>query len=210
MDNEVRESYTDTAARIISVIFHPVFMPLYGMLIIFSAHTLFGFLPFSVKKILFSIVLLNNVFLPLSIIPYLKYRNQIKSWSMDTRRERILPLFIASVLYAATSYIIIRYPVPLFIKTYITGIFVISLALTAVNLWWKISVHATAIGSVTAMVVVLTFRMSSHLLWPVLVVFICSGLILSSRLKLNAHNPAEVWTGYLTGFAGLGLLMWLI
>lgn len=210
MENEIREGYADTAARVVSVIFHPVFMPLFGMLLIFSAPTLFGFLPFNVKKILFSVVLLNNLLLPLSLLPYLKYRNYINTWTMETRKERMLPLFITTVLYAATSYIIIRYPVPLFIKTYIMGIFLISLAITAVTLWWKISIHATACGAVTAMVVVLTFKMSSYLMWPLLLVIMCSGLVLSARLRLNSHSPAEVWLGYSGGFAGLGLLMWLI
>jgi len=210
MESNRTDNITVTSSRIISVVFHPVFMPLYGLIIIFSTPTLFGYLPFNVKKILFMIITLNNLLLPLSLLPYLKYRNQISTWSMETRKERMLPLFISALLYAATSYIIIRYPVPLFIKTYVAGIFLISITLTAINFWWKISIHATAAGAVTAMVTVLTFKMNSHLLWPLLTTVIVAGLVLSARLRLSTHSPAEVWTGFLLGFAGLGLLMWLI
>lgn len=207
IEEDTKGNYIDNTARIISVAFHPVFMPVYGLLLIFFAPTLFGFLPFNVKKILLSIVLLNNVLLPLSLLPYLKYRNQITSWTMESRRERMLPLFLATILYAATTYMIIRYPVPLFIKTFIVGIFFVSLALTAINLWWKISVHASACGALSAMIIILTFRMNSYLLWPLITVIVVSGLILSARLKLNAHSSAEVWAGYFLGLAVLSLLM---
>jgi len=210
MENTRTEDIQAKAAKVISLVFHPVFMPLYGLLIIFSAPTLFGYLPFNVKRILFLIVLVNNVLLPLSLLPYLRYRNYITSWLMESRKERMLPLFIVTILYAATSYIIIRYPVPVFIKTFIAGIFIISLALTAINLWWKISVHSTAVGSIAALVLVLSIKMNSTLLWPLLIVILGSGLTMSARLKLNVHSTAEVWIGYFFGYAGLGLLMWLI
>ncbi len=210
MEETRKADLSDKVAKTISVIFHPLFMPVYGMIIIFSAPTLFGYLPFSVKKVLFLIVLINNVLLPLSLLPYLRFRNHITSWSIDNRKERMIPLFIASILYAATSYIIIRYPVPLFIKTFIMGIFILSLSLTAINLWWKISIHSTAAGSIAALLFVLSVKMNSALLWPLLIVITGAGLTLSARLRLNAHSPSEVWSGFLLGFAIQGLLMWLI
>ncbi len=210
MDNIRTNEFLKKTAKSISVVFHPLFMPLYGLAIIFYTPTLFGYLPFNVKRILFLIVLINNILLPLSLLPYLRYRNQITSWAMDNRRERILPLFIATILYAATSYIIIRYPVPVFIKTFIMGIFIISLLITAITLWWKISVHATAVGSISALVLVLSVKMNSALLWPLLFIIFVSGLTLSARLKLNAHNPPEVWTGFSLGFVSMGLIMWLV
>lgn len=210
MGNPKTELILTKTAKVISVAFHPLFMPLYGLIIIFSAPTLFGYLPANVKRILFFIVLINNVLLPISLLPYLRYRNHITSWSLENRKERMLPLFIATILYAATSYIIIRYPVPVFIKTFIAGIFIISLSVTAINLWWKISIHSVAAGSIAALVLVLSIKMNSTLLWPLLLVIIGSGLTLSARLKLNAHSPLEVWTGFFFGFAGLGLLLWMI
>ncbi len=210
MENNKTEVILTKTAKAISIAFHPLFMPLYGLIIIFSAPTLFGYLPPNVKRILFFIVLINNVLLPISLLPYLRYRNHITSWSMENRKERMLPLFIATILYAATSYIIIRYPVPVFIKTFIAGIFIVSLSVTAINLWWKISIHSVAAGSIAALVLVLSIKMNSTLLWPLLIVILGSGLTLSARLKLNAHSPLEVWTGFLFGYAGLGLLLWLI
>lgn len=125
----------DTLAKIITVIFHPLLMPVYGMAIIFSAPTLFGYLPFNVKKLLLLILLVNNVFLPLSILPFFIQRNIISSWSISERKERNIPLIITSVLYCATSFIIYRFPIPLFLKSFIFGATFLSLIVTLINFW---------------------------------------------------------------------------
>ena len=208
MEKSRTENIITIIAKTVSVVFHPLFMPVYGIILIFSTPTLFGYLPGSIKKLIILIVVINNVLLPLSLMPYLRYRNYISSWKIDKRNERMIPMFIAAILYAATSYIIIRYPVPVFIKTFILGIFIISLLLTALNLWWKISLHSAAAGAIAALVLVLSVKMNSPLLWPLMLVIVSAGLVLSSRLKLNAHSPAEVWSGFFLGYFALGLLMW--
>ncbi len=82
METEKSGNLTDTFARIISVVFHPLFMPIYGLLIIFSAPTLFGYLPFQVKKLLLLIVIINNVMLPFSLMPFFIHRNIISTWTI--------------------------------------------------------------------------------------------------------------------------------
>jgi hypothetical protein len=47
------------------------------------------------------------------------------------------------------------------------------------------------------------------LTWFLIPVIIISGLILSSRLKLNSHNVSQVYLGFATGFAGMNLFMLL-
>ena len=91
--------FADTLAKIITVIFHPLLMPLYGLLIIFSAPTLFGYLPFVQKKVIVLILSTNNILLPLSLLPYLKWRKIISTWTINERSERIIPMAITSFFY---------------------------------------------------------------------------------------------------------------
>jgi len=208
MTTEETKDLLDNPAKIISVIFHPLFMPVYGMLIIFSAPTLFGYLPFAVKKLLFFIVVINNVFLPLSFMPFFKYRNIISSWSVENRRERIIPLLFTTLLYLTTSFIIFRFSIPVFLKSFLFAAFFISMVVTIINLWWKISIHSVGLGALTALVLILTIKMYSPMVWYLITVIVASGLVLSARLKLNTHSPQQVWFGFLTGYLGLGLFMW--
>ena len=207
MNIDKPKDFPDILAKIVSVIFHPLLIPVYGMIILFSAPALFGYLPFEVKKVLIFVVVINNIILPLSLFPFFRYKNIISSWSVENRSERIIPLLITTLLYAVTSFIIFRFPIPVFLKTFINAVFFISLVITIINFWWKISIHSAGSGVLTALVFILSFRMYSPLGWYVISVIIISGMVLSSRLRLNIHNPRQVWIVYLAGFLGLTLFM---
>jgi hypothetical protein len=209
MSIDEKKNLTYSIAKVVSIVFHPLLMPVYGLTIIFSAPTLFGYLPFDVKKLLLLILLVNNVFLPMALMPFFYHRNIISTWAINDRKERFIPLIITTVLYGATSYIIFRFPVPLFLKAFIFTTFFLSVIVTVINFWWKISLHAVGVGALLAIVVILSVKMNAPLEWYLVSAIIVSGLVLSSRLKLNYHNPLQVWMGFLTGFLGLIVFMFL-
>jgi len=206
-----RNKYTgDLLAKIISIIIHPLLITVYGLIIIFSAPTFIGYIPFTVKKILLIIIVINNLFLPLSIIPYFKFRNIISSWFIEKRQERILPLITTSFFYSVTVFITFRFHIPEFIKAFLTTVAFLAIAVTAVNFWWKISIHSTGAGALTALVVILSIKMHTPLTWFLIAAILTAGLIMSARLWLNSHTPREVWTGFLLGFLTSVLLLYLL
>lgn len=186
--------------KIISVLFHPVFMPVYGLALILSANTPFGYLPYQVKRLLFLIIVVNNVFLPISLLPILRHMNFISSWSMNEKEERMVPLIVVTILYAVTSFIIFRFPVPGFLKVFFISVFLVSLILTMINFRWKISLHSTGMGAMIALIMFLSFRMYSPLFWYLVFAVFAGGLVLSSRLRLMIHSPRQVWYGCSLGF----------
>jgi hypothetical protein len=202
-----KRPFADFMAKFMSVIFHPVFMPLYGLIIIFSAPTLFGFLPLVQKKIVLLIFSTNNILLPLSLIPYLKWRKMISSWTIDDRSERVIPMAITSFFYMVTVYVVLKFNIPVFIKSFILSTSLFSFVLTVINFWWKISIHSAGAGAMTSLIFVLSIRMHTPLTPFLISAILASGLILSSRLWLNSHNPREVWFGYLAGIAGMAGFM---
>jgi hypothetical protein len=194
-------------AKIISVVFHPLLMPVYGMIIIFSAPTLLGYIPFNVKKLLILILLVNNVLLPVSLLPFFINRRIITSWTISERKERTIPLIIITTLYCATSYIIFKFPIPAFLKSFIYASAFLSFVVTIINLSWKISLHSVGAGALIGLVLALSFKMLTPLEWYLIAAVIAGGLVLSSRLKLNLHSPLQVWIGLVTGFLGLTIFM---
>jgi len=201
---------SETLAKIISVIFHPLFMPLYGLGVLFTAPTFLGYIPLQVKKILFMVVLMNNVMLPVAMLPFFRNRNIIKSYSMDERAERVMPLIITSVLYFITAFIFYRFPVPDYFKSFIYASAIVAAVLTVINFWFKISVHGAGVGAVTALIVVLSIKTYTPLTLYLAGAIIAVGLTLSSRLRLNVHDPLQAWTGFITGFTCSGLTIWLL
>ena len=200
----------DTLAKFFSIVFHPLLMPLYGLAILLWAPTFLKYLPVEAKRVLFTVILIDNVFIPLALIPFLRYRNLISSFHIDDRKERIIPLLITSILYCTTSFIVFRYQIPFFLKSFIFATSVVAIVVSMINFWWKISIHAVGAGALTATVFSLSFKMHTPLTWYLLAVILVSGLILSARLRLNAHNPSQVWVGFLTGFLGISLFILFI
>ena len=200
-------SIDDRLAQIISGVFHPLLMPFYGLLIIFNAPALYGYLPLQVKRIMFFIILVENILIPVMLITYLKFRNIITTWTMDSRKERIMPLIMTSFFYVFTVYLTYRFHIPFFIKSFIVCLAVLAVAVTIISFWYKISIHATAAGALTALVLVLSLRMQAPLAWLMIIVILASGLVMSSRLWLGSHTPGEVWSGFLLGIFGSGLCL---
>lgn len=210
MPDNNNNHFPEALAKIVSVVFHPVFMPLYGMGILFTAPTFLGYLPLQVKKIMLMVVLMNNVMLPVALLPFFRNRNIISSYIVDERAERIIPLIVTSILYAVTAFIFYRFPVPDFFKSFIYSSAIVVVILTVINFWFKISIHGAGIGAVTALIVVLSIKTYTPLTWYLTGSILAVGLILSSRLRLHVHNSLQVWVGFLTGLTCSALAIWLL
>lgn len=207
LDEVKKEDLATRISKLVAIVFHPVLMPVYGLLVIFIAPTLLGYLPFNIKKFLFLIMLINNVLLPFSLLPFFIQKRIVSSWNMPERKDRTLLLTIITLLYITTSFIVFRFPIPGFIKSYIYGITFLAAILTVINFFWKISLHAAGAGALIGLVMVLSLKMLTPLDLYLIISIVISGLILSSRLKLNVHNPREVWIGLFTGYFALSIFM---
>jgi hypothetical protein len=206
-NSTMTRKFPDIIANALSIIFHPLFIPLYGLLIIFSAPTLFGYLPSEVKKFIILIVAIDNVLLPVSLLPYFRYRKYISSWVVNDRRERVLPMIITSFFYSVTVYIVFKFHIPFFIKSFIITAAVLSIITTIINFWWKISIHAVGTGALMALVIILSIRMQTPLPGFLIGAILSSGAVMSSRLWLGSHKPAEVYSGWLLGMVIPALLL---
>jgi hypothetical protein len=202
MTSEKSISIDDRLAQLISAIFHPLLIPLYGLLIIFTAPALYGYLPVQVKKILFFIILVDNVMIPVMLISYFRFRNIITTWTMESRKERVMPLLATSFFYIFSVYLTYRFHIPFFIKLFIICSAFLAVAVTVINFWYKISVHATGAGALTALVLILSLRVHAPLTCLMIIVILASGLVMSSRLWLGSHKPGEIWSGFLLGVLG--------
>ena len=209
METHTRSNLPLLAAKTVSVIFHPLFTPLYGLLMIFTAPTLFWYIPAKAKFFLFLIFFVDNLFIPVLLMPFFRYRNLISSWRIDNRVERTIPLMTVSLLYAVTSFILSRLQIPVFFKAYAFSLTMLSLALLMINKRWKISLYSAGAGVLISVILNLSLRMSVPLPFYLAGSTLIAGIILSSRLRLNTHNPLEVYAGFLSGLIITGGIMLL-
>ena len=158
-------------SQILSVIFFPGFLPIYGLLVIFNARTLFAYELAvrygSLKGIILLLAFINMTVVPVALMPLLRYRNIISSYSMNKRSDRIIPMAIGCFMYLVTTIIYYSFQIPEIIKSFILATTILSILILLITLKWKISIHSAGLGSLLAIVMALSLRMSTNLasLW---------------------------------------------
>ena len=196
-------------SQILAVIFFPGFLPIYGLLIIFNAPTFFAYELAarygSLKGVILLLAFVNMTVVPVALMPLLKYRNIISSYTMNTRSDRIVPMAIGSLMYLVTTIIFYSFQIPEIIKSFVLGSTILTILILVITLKWKISIHSAGLGSLLATVMALSVRMYANLAVIWIPLIFLSGLVMASRLYLNSHNPPQIYAGFALGF----LTLWL-
>jgi len=188
--------------QLISVLLHPLFMPLYATWILLNSGSYLSFAVSSpMKTVIYMIVLITTYILPAISSWFLYQKGVIKSLEMETRTERSLPLFSAIVSYIAGLYLLIKLPLPKIFAVMLSGGLVVLVTAFLINLRWKISLHMLGIGGLMGLLLGFSGIFHANVLLPVIITALVSGLLASVRLWRNAHSPAQIYIGFLTGFA---------
>ncbi|MFZ6051978.1 hypothetical protein [Halocola ammonii] len=188
-------------AQIVSVVFHPLWMPLYLFLGAWWIDPYMrAFLPLGLLKYLL-FVLGINVVAPLVSILMLRYRNLISSLHLRKREERLLP-FIIVLAYYILTYFLLRLkavPIPEVVYSMLLCLILVLTAVLIINFWWKISVHLTAAGGVLGTLIGLSTIHQFDVSFWLYVVLGLAGIIAFARLQLREHSSLQVYAGFLLG-----------
>jgi hypothetical protein len=206
-----KKGWVESAAKAISVLTHPIFVPLYGLLLLYSAPTLLSYMPFHLKKIVLVLVIADDIFLPLSMAAILYSRGTITSIYIRERNERNFLLTFCLVMYAVTAFLVVKIPVASLFKAYFISVAIVTLVTLIINFFYRISLHAVGIGGLLALMVCMVLIFNIVYVQFIALLVLLSGAVLTSRLYLEEHKPSEAWLGLLvgTGVTGLTLLLFL-
>ena len=187
-------------ASLISFIFHPLLMPILGIITIFKSGTYISVVDPRLMNITLLIVLLLTVVLPLSITPFYFYTRLIRKIEMNSNKERLVPYFLTFIFFYVSHVIIKKLPLNYFFSVYMFASAISILIVLIISYFWKISTHMVGIGGFVGLTISLSLRMAANLLGILLIAIIIAGIIGYSRLKLSSHNPSQVYSGFGLGF----------
>ncbi len=192
-------------ARLIARMFNPLFATLYYLIIILNLNTHFVVnIPQSAKWMLFGLMLITTFVLPGLMMAI--FRSLFASnYQYDEREEKIVRLFISAIFYFLTYYLLGRIQLsPVFNLFLLGGTTLIGISLL-ITFFWNISIYMLAMGALTGALLGISLVLNLNLLPWLLILLFFSGWVGFSALALNRHKPAEVYTGYLIGLAGMML-----
>lgn len=186
-------------ASIISISFHPILWVFYLLTFITILHQSTFSSSYFMFQFLGACFLLTIAF-PIALIWVLYKMKRITSIQMESRNERSLPLFIVGLSYYFVHYLFKLMILPQsFQLLFLAATFMVFICMM-ITFFWKISIHMLSIGATIGFVMAIGLRyewLMPHIVLPLLLL---AGLVGYSRLKLNAHTPAQVYVGFIAGF----------
>ena len=200
----------DFILKAISFVFHPLIMPLIGVLFYFHKTPRYIPEPLQNAKI-FSIVILT-IILPILLFFLLKTINKVETIYLKSTKERLIPLLINCIII---TLILIRVLTPneiIELYYFFLGILCSTLACFIMAIFKvKASIHMIAASGFFMFAVAIGIHFQININGTIALMMLILGAIATSRLHLKAHSNQELIIGFFTGLFPQLILMnyWL-
>ncbi len=191
-------------AVIVSAVFHPMLMPLACVFVAWKFDWyVYGRTTEEMIRMVFLIIALSTIAFPAINVLLLRWYGVLSSLETPLRKERHAPFFSMFFFFALGYYMLRKAILPPAIYSIMLGCILALILLSLINLKWKISAHSAGIAGLAGTVFGL-FRIHSFGNTGLMaIILLALGLVLTARLILKAHNPAQVYAGGVVGFISL-------
>ena len=204
-------------AQFISVVFHPLLMLTYMLILLLLVNPyLFGVPSIGDNKFLIAMIFMSTFLIPMLAVVMMRFLGLIDTLEMRDRTERVGPYIATGIFYMWMAFYCVRSPViPTAYAVPVVGTTIALFTAFIINIFQKISIHAVGMGGLVGMILI-TMRLFSYdnfmvktegagslqISMSLLLVgaIIAAGVVGTARLLLNAHTPRELYGGYLVGF----------
>jgi hypothetical protein len=199
-------------AKIISYLFHPLFIPTYLFLFLVYRfpYEFAGITPWKLEMKLFSVFWFTAFFPAFAVflLWQLKFSSSI---FLRTQKERVIPFIITMFFYWWMYYLSRTFTdQPPVLKFFYFGIFIATSAGLVINNFIKISLHGMAMGGALTAIILFAFFYQTPLTTAISVAILLTGVVCTSRLLISDHTYAEIYWGLLTGAACQLIGYWFV
>jgi hypothetical protein len=187
------------ASKMISYLFHPLFVPLYvGWFLIYEVR-LFNDRTDWQKKIILAQFFIYYTFFPLMTTLLSKALGFVQSIYLKTQRDRILPYIVCEIFYFWAWYVFKNIHFPREVVLFALGVFLACSLGLILNSYMKISMHTISLGVVCAFFLLAALINTNSYGIYISVVFLIAGLTASARLIDSNHTQKEIYFGFFAG-----------
>ncbi len=192
-----------TFYNIISLVFQPLLMPTYAILLLMNMD-IFSPMPLLWRWIAIIGTLLFTGILPAIPIWLMMKRGEVHDLFISKKEERTMPYLFSFLAYVFWSMFMWRtMQFPMFIVAMGMGSAASVFIILFINLKWKISAHAAGMGGLTGSIFGVCYRTAINPVWLFVLILTFSALVALSRIELKAHTLGQVLAGFVIGFAAV-------
>lgn len=182
-----------------SIIFTPFYLPLVGLIILFTMSYL-SLLPMAYRLQILILAYFFTILLPTYLIHFYRKHQGWTLIELGHRERRLVPYLISIFCYFACIWIMERLHIYHFIGSILMAALMVQMTCALINVWWKISTHTAAIGGVAGAVFGFSFIFGFNPVWWYCLILIIAGILGSARMILRQHSLAQVLAGFGVGF----------
>jgi hypothetical protein len=188
-------------AHLLSWIFHPLFIPVYVTVFLLYIHP-YAFIVSNEKMKVFKLlfVIVNTALFPGFAVLLMWRLKLTQSIFLRTQRERIIPYAAAMIFYFWAWYVArSQQDTPEIFKSFLLGSFLAVIAAWLANIYFKISMHALALGGMLFFVIWVCFSGDGTSgLYPAIAMLI-TGMVCTARMIVSDHRSFEIYVGLVMG-----------
>ena len=188
-----------TAAKIISYIFHPLFVPVYMGWLFVRVLRLFPGLTDWQQQLLLIQFFVNYTLLPLVTVLIAKGLGFIDSIYLKTQRDRIIPYMATMIFYFWVWYVFKNQGFPKAAVQFSLAAFLSICFGVFVNSFFKVSMHALSMGVVVTLLLLQSLNSAVNYGPYLSIGLFIAGLVCTSRLLLKDHQPFDIYAGLFLG-----------
>ncbi|MFD0835090.1 hypothetical protein ACFQ0I_04900 [Mariniflexile aquimaris] len=200
----------DRILKSISFIFHPLIMPLLGVLFYFSKSP--RFIPYDIIQAKIISIFILTIILPVLLFFLLKTLGKANSIYLENTQERIYPLILNCVVILIVLQRILSPSQLIELYYFFVGILISSMTCLILAIFnFKASIHMISVSGVFMFFINLSIHFSINIMGTLALMSILTGAIATSRLHMKAHSYKELIFGVLIGLIPQLLLVryWL-
>lgn len=197
-------------AKVVSFVFHPLFIPVYIGWFFIKVLRLFAALDEWHQTLLLIQFFVNYTLLPLFVVLLAKGVGFIETIYLKTQRDRIIPYIAVMVFYFWVWYVFRKQGFPKEAVLFSFAAFLSVCFGVFVNTFFKVSMHALSMGVVITLLLLLSLKSSVNFGPYVSVGLLIAGLVCTARLVNNDHRPFDVYAGLFLGAVAEGVAWFFV
>lgn len=184
-------------ATLISIILHPIFLPLIGFVLIYFIGGYSFYLPNNVFWFTILLWLQFSIIIPFVSLQIMSWVGKISSIYLDNRKERPIPLFINMLSYFVVLVLFYTLNYPIIFLLYASILTVIAFLSFLISFFIKMSLHAIAWGAFTGIIIAYSLIAKIDISILISIIIFLSAIAITMRLYLNKHNAFQVYAAWI-------------
>ena len=190
-------------SNILSVIFHPLLVPLFAFALLFVFSYL-NVMPLPYQLFVLSIVGTFTVLAPGLFIGIYKWINKWNFEELNERKRRFIPYLLTMMSYMTCLITMWKLHFPHYFSGILVSALIAMTICTILNFHWKVSVHLAGCGMYIGGLLSYSLLFYFNPVWWLCGFILLSGIQGTARISYYHHTLLEVILGFMTGmFCGI-------